>query len=48
MKTIIHEPERFGLEINHIEDMERPPMLSVTAYQERFSLKNGIKGETPI
>ncbi len=41
MKTIVHEPERFGLEINHIEDVERPPMLGVSAYQDRF----GIKGE---
>lgn len=35
MKTIIHEPERFGLEINYIEDIERPPMLTVSEYTSR-------------
>lgn len=35
MKTIIQEPERFGLEINNIGDVERPPMLSLPAYQNR-------------
>ena len=39
MKTIIHEPARFGLEINYIEDVERPPMHTVSEYnhRERFS-----------
>lgn len=36
MKTILHEPERFGLEINHIEDVERPPMISLPSYVNRF------------
>lgn len=45
MKTIIHEPERFGLEINHIADIERPPMLSLTSYLERFG-RNDQKPET--
>lgn len=35
MKTIIHEPERFGLEINYIEDIERPPMATVDDYIRR-------------
>jgi glucosyl-3-phosphoglycerate synthase len=35
MKTIIYEPERFALEINAISDIERPPMISVPAYQQR-------------
>jgi glycosyltransferase involved in cell wall biosynthesis/nucleotide-binding universal stress UspA family protein len=35
MKTIIYEPERFGLEINYIEDVERPPMLTVSDYINR-------------
>jgi glycosyltransferase involved in cell wall biosynthesis len=37
MKTILLEPERFGLEINHIGDVERPPMLSVGSYLKRFA-----------
>lgn len=36
MKTIIHEPDRFGLEINHIGDVERPPMLTLFDYVNRF------------
>lgn len=32
MKTIVHEPGRFALEINDIADAERPPMISVPAY----------------
>lgn len=35
MKTIIHEPERFGLEINYIEHVERPPMHTVSEYNSR-------------
>ncbi len=35
MKTIIQEPERFGLEVNTIGDVERPPMLSLPAYLRR-------------
>lgn len=37
MKTIFHEPERFGLEINYIEDVERPPMHTVGEYNNRPS-----------
>lgn len=33
MKMIVHEPERFALEIAQIGDIERPPMLSIAAYQ---------------
>ncbi|MCA9902424.1 MAG: glucosyl-3-phosphoglycerate synthase [Anaerolineae bacterium] len=32
MKTIVHEPGRFALEINDIADAERPPMITVSAY----------------
>lgn len=39
MKTIIHEPERFGLEINHIEDIERPPMATLPDYVSRRGTK---------
>jgi len=35
MKLILQEPERFALEINEIGDIERPPMLTIPAYQER-------------
>lgn len=35
MKTIIHEPERFALEINDIADVERPPIIKLPAYQAR-------------
>lgn len=37
MKTIIQEPDRFGLEINIIGDTERPPMLSIPAYQKEHA-----------
>lgn len=33
MKLILQEPERFGLEIAEIADVERPPMISLEAYQ---------------
>ncbi len=36
MKLIVHEPDRFGLEIQDITDIERPPMISVPAYAERL------------
>jgi glycosyltransferase involved in cell wall biosynthesis len=36
MKLIIHEPERFALEIAEISDVERPPMATLESYQERF------------
>ena len=32
MKLIAREPERFALEIAEIEDIERPPMISVPTY----------------
>jgi len=34
MKLIIQEPDRFALEVAEIGDVERPPMISVPAYQE--------------
>ncbi|MEZ4669251.1 MAG: glucosyl-3-phosphoglycerate synthase [Anaerolineae bacterium] len=36
MKLIIHEPDRFALEINEIRDVERPPIASIEAYLNRF------------
>lgn len=38
MKLIIHEPDRFALEIEEIGDLERPPMITVPAYRERNGL----------
>jgi len=35
MKLILQEPDRFALEINEIGDIERPPMLTIPAYQEQ-------------
>lgn len=35
MKMIIQEPERFALDIAEIGDVERPPMSSLPAYQQR-------------
>jgi hypothetical protein len=40
MKLIVHEPDRFGLDIAEISDVERPPMLSVPAYRERFGVRS--------
>lgn len=34
MKLILQEPERFALEINQITDIERPPIITLPAYQE--------------
>jgi hypothetical protein len=35
MKLIVHEPERFALEISEIGDLERPPMMSLADYREQ-------------
>ncbi len=40
MKLIIHEPDRFSLDIAEISDVERPPMLTVPAYRERFGVQS--------
>jgi hypothetical protein len=37
MKLIIQEPERFALGIEEITDVERPPMVTIPSYQERFT-----------
>ncbi|MFN8471128.1 MAG: glucosyl-3-phosphoglycerate synthase [Anaerolineae bacterium] len=34
LKLIIQEPDRFGLEIQAIGDVERPPIITVPAYRE--------------
>ncbi len=38
MKLIVHEPNRFSLDIAEISDVERPPMITVPAYRERFGI----------
>jgi glucosyl-3-phosphoglycerate synthase len=35
MKLIVQEPERFGLEVEAIGDVERPPMIALPEYRER-------------
>jgi len=35
MKLVIQEPDQFGLEIAEIGDHERPPMITIDAYQKR-------------
>jgi hypothetical protein len=40
MKLIVHEPERFALDIVDISDQQRPPIIDVPAYRERFSQKD--------
>ncbi|WP_299286056.1 glucosyl-3-phosphoglycerate synthase [Thermoflexus sp.] len=36
MKLIRHEPGRYYLEVEEIGDAERPPMITLPAYRERF------------
>lgn len=38
MKLIIQEPERFALEVAEIGDVERPPMVSLPAYQAQHQV----------
>lgn len=42
MKLIVHEPERFALDIVDISDQQRPPIIEVPAYRERFPQKQGV------
>jgi glucosyl-3-phosphoglycerate synthase len=35
MKLIVQDPERFALDVAEIGDVERPPMITIPAYQER-------------
>jgi glucosyl-3-phosphoglycerate synthase len=35
MKLIRYEPGRFFLEVQEIEEQERPPMLDIPEYRER-------------
>lgn len=43
MKTIVQEPDRFGLEINMIGDIERPPMLSIPSYQRQIDRNASLR-----
>lgn len=38
MKLIVQEPERFALDVAEIGDVERPPMVTVPLYRERFGV----------
>ncbi len=38
MKLIVHEPDRFALDIVDISDTQRPPMIEVPAYRDRFAV----------
>ncbi|MBI5669119.1 MAG: glucosyl-3-phosphoglycerate synthase [Chloroflexi bacterium] len=40
MKLVVHEPERFALDVAEIGDVERPPMITVPVYQEKHGRKN--------
>ncbi len=40
MKLVIQDPERFALEIAEIGDVERPPIMSLPAYQEKHGRTN--------
>ncbi len=42
MKLIVQEPERFALDIAEIGDVERPPMLTLSAYRELRGHTTGI------
>ncbi|NJL55384.1 glucosyl-3-phosphoglycerate synthase [bacterium] len=46
MKLITQTPERFALDVNEIGDRERPPMIEMPAYQERFSERIGESNAT--
>jgi len=37
MKLIVHEPERFALDLVDISDTQRPPMIEIPAYRERLA-----------
>lgn len=41
MKLIVHEPERFALDIVDISDQQRPPIAEIPAYRERFPQEDG-------
>lgn len=43
MKLVVQDPERFALEVAEIGDAERPPMITVPAYQERYGRANNDK-----
>jgi glycosyltransferase involved in cell wall biosynthesis len=42
MKLIVHEPERFALEINEITDVERPPMMTIAPYRQKHQPAEAI------
>jgi glycosyltransferase involved in cell wall biosynthesis len=38
MKLIVHDPDRFALDIVDISDSQRPPMIEVPAYRDRLAV----------
>ncbi len=38
MKLIIHDPDRFALDLVDISDTQRPPMIEIPAYRDRLAL----------
>jgi len=43
MKLIVHEPDRFALDIVDISDVQRPAMVEIPAYRERLAELNTAK-----
>ncbi|MBI1276881.1 MAG: glucosyl-3-phosphoglycerate synthase [Anaerolineaceae bacterium] len=43
MKLIVHEPERFALDLVDISDVQRPPMIEIPAYRDRLALPTASK-----
>jgi hypothetical protein len=39
MNTIQYEGDRFFLKVNEISELERPPMISLIEYREKFGKK---------
>ena len=43
MKLIVHEPDRFALDIVDISDVQRPPMIEIPAYRDRLKMPDMSK-----
>jgi glucosyl-3-phosphoglycerate synthase len=46
MKLIQHDRERFHIEIKALEDVERPPMVTLPEYRERRAKPPAIAAST--
>ena len=40
MKLVVQDPERFALDVAEIGDIQRPPMITIPAYQEKYGRKH--------